>query len=64
MKMTRKEINNSTLWSKLQVKRIKGREYFVESIVYVNYWTFYYIALVFYKRTKRKAVRITYDVKP
>jgi len=38
--MIRENVNNSTSRGKFRVKKIKGRKYFVETIIYINYWSF------------------------
>ena len=37
---TRENVNNSMSRKKFRVKRIKGRKYFIEMIVHINYWFF------------------------
>ena len=36
----RENVNNSMSRRKFRVKRIKGRKYFIETIIHINYWTF------------------------
>jgi len=36
----RENINNSMSQGKFRVKRIKGRKYFVKTIIHINYWIF------------------------
>lgn len=36
----RENVNNSMSRRKFKVKRIKGRKYFIETIIHINYWTF------------------------
>jgi len=36
----RENVNNSMSKGKFRVKRIKGRKYFIETIIHINYWSF------------------------